>query len=114
MYYKGTGDVAHLKTTTMQTATFLTTPITAANANGRTFTAAVFNLEEMGWDFTNHTAWGFADGELDGDDEVIISVDDEGTTYAEVKGTKSETGDDDQTIADLETLRAAHQLEEEV
>ena len=96
----------------MQTASFLSTPITANNVNGRTFTTTVFNVEEMGWDFGNHTEWGFAEGELDNNDLVVIEVDEDGCTSAIVHGTSAYTGDDAQTIKDLEILRAAHQLEE--
>ncbi|CAH1002641.1 hypothetical protein LEM8419_03513 [Neolewinella maritima] len=95
----------------MQTATFLsapiTAPITAANANGRTFTATAFDMQELGWDFENDGYTNVAD-----DTPVTIYVHEDGSTYIELHNVKRETGDDAQTIADLETLRGAHQLEE--
>lgn len=72
--------------------------------------AKVFDLEELGWDF---------DGEAenahtieDKEESVLISVDEEGNTFVEYDNVKWESGDDTQTIKDLETLRGAHQLEE--
>lgn len=95
----------------MQTASFLSTALTSKNTKGRTFSAKVFNLEELGWDFEND---GFTD--LDENEYVTIDVDQDGATYYlpnQYSGlVRRETGDDAQTIKDLETLRAAHQLEE--
>jgi hypothetical protein len=96
----------------MQTESFLNTRLTTTNTKGRTFSTSVFNLEEMGWDFGYHTQFGFCEGELDEDDRVIVYVDADGLTFVIAHGTGAATGDDAQTIKDLETLRAAHQLEE--
>ena len=92
----------------MQTAQFLSTPITADNAKGRTFYASVSILEQLGWDFAD---WN----DLDENGWVSIDVDVDGSTYYlpndYSKSHRVETGDDAQTIKDLETLRVARQLE---
>jgi hypothetical protein len=96
----------------MQTESFLNTRLTTSNTKGRTFSTTVFELEELGWYFGYHTEWGFCATDIQDDDQVIIEVDEDGRTSAIVHDVGAASGDDQQTIKDLETLRAAHQLEE--
>lgn len=114
----------------MQTANFIdpANKLTAENINGRTFSTKFFDLEEMGWDFDEYYTGvyrarnngGYPSGEEYADiakevenNTVVIRVDDDGSTsWWPLGGDATPTGDDKQTLLDLEVLRLAHQLEE--
>jgi len=77
------------------------------------FEAKVFDLEELGWDFSTDTdsPW-----DVEEEDRIRIDIDEDGYTYYipvkyDRECVRVETGDDKKTIADLYTLAGAHQLD---
>ena len=103
------------------TLSFITSPLNAINTLGRTFSATVSDLEKLGWELSKLVEANFGDYDYTKEEYILINVSDDGRTTWIPEGLNTKygsphfivTGDDAQTIADLEALRLIDRIDEE-